>query len=145
MCAPCATFSLILRDPRTGRLGSAVASKYLAVGGAVVHAQPGVGTVHAQFWCCHDTAHRVLRELATGAAPDAALAQALAADPLPHKRQVLVMDMQGRAAIHTGAGCGLMRGAVREVITVRKYPHSENSPRKPSVPRRSRELMMASG
>ncbi|MFZ4693586.1 MAG: DUF1028 domain-containing protein [Verrucomicrobiia bacterium] len=100
---PCSTYSLIVRDPKTGWLGSAVASKYLAVGGAVSHSQPGVGIVHAQFWCSHDAANRILAAIAAGTPPPAALNQAIAADPLPHKRQLLVMDMQGCAAVHTGA------------------------------------------
>ena len=61
---PCATYSLILRDPDTGRIGSAVASKYLAVGSAVSHSMAGVGVVHSQSWCCHDTANRILKNLA---------------------------------------------------------------------------------
>jgi uncharacterized Ntn-hydrolase superfamily protein len=103
MSQTCATYSLVARDPKTGWLGSAVASKYLAVGGAVSHSQPGVGIVHAQFWCRHDAANRILAAMAAGMPPQAALDEALAADPLPHKRQLLAMDTQGRAAVHTGA------------------------------------------
>jgi uncharacterized Ntn-hydrolase superfamily protein len=99
----CATYSMILRDPGTGCLGSAVASKYLAVGGAVVHSQAGVGIVHGQFNCCHDTANRILTKMADSMVPEIALEEALALDPLPHKRQILVMEMQGRTAVHTGA------------------------------------------
>ena len=43
----CATYSVIVRDPETGWLGSAVASRYVAVGGTVPHVLPGVGIVHA--------------------------------------------------------------------------------------------------
>lgn len=100
---PCPTYSLILRDPTTGCLGSAVASKYLAVGGAVSHSRPGVGIVHTQFWCSHDAANRILINMDKGMEPQAALDRALASDSTPQKRQLLVMDVHGRAAVYTGA------------------------------------------
>jgi len=100
---PCATYSLILRDPETRWIGSAVASKHLAVGPAVSHAMAGVGVVHAQFWCCHDTAALILKHLAWRMPIQEALNQALIADPEPQKRQVLVMDWLGNTAFHSGA------------------------------------------
>jgi uncharacterized Ntn-hydrolase superfamily protein len=100
---PCATYSLIVRDPETGWLGSGVASKYLAVGPAVSHAMPGVGVVHAQFWCSHDAAHRILKNLAMRMPVPQALKSALAGDPEPEKRQILVMDWRGHTAFHSGA------------------------------------------
>lgn len=110
--APCATYSFLLRDPVSGWLGSAVASKYLAVGGAVSHPWPGAGVVHGQFWCSHDIAHAILRGLTAGKEPQAALEAALVKDSLPHKRQILVMDMQGRTAVHTGADATPVHAAV---------------------------------
>ncbi|MBI4027170.1 MAG: DUF1028 domain-containing protein [Verrucomicrobia bacterium] len=100
---PCSTYSLILRDPSTGWIGSAVASRYLAVGGAVAHVLPGAGVVHSQFWCCHDTALVILKDMAAGMSAQNALATAVATDPKPQKRQILAMDIQGRTAVHTGA------------------------------------------
>ena len=42
------TFSIVARDPATGDLGIAVASKFLAVGAVVPWAQAGVGAVATQ-------------------------------------------------------------------------------------------------
>ena len=42
------TFSIVARDPETGDLGIAVASKFLAVGAVVPHARSGVGAVATQ-------------------------------------------------------------------------------------------------
>jgi uncharacterized Ntn-hydrolase superfamily protein len=39
------TFSIVGADPRTGEVGVAVASKFLAVGSVVPFAQAGVGAV----------------------------------------------------------------------------------------------------
>lgn len=99
----CATYSLILRDPATGWIGSAIASKYLAVGPAVSHSMAGVGVVHGQFHCCHDTANRILKNIAWRMSINDALKTALAQDTMPEKRQLLVMDWKGNTAVHTGA------------------------------------------
>src|SRR5271157_3485867 len=43
-----ATFSIVARDPATGELGVAVASRYFAVGSVVPWAKAGVGAVATQ-------------------------------------------------------------------------------------------------
>ncbi|MCV6037443.1 DUF1028 domain-containing protein, partial [Escherichia coli] len=47
---PIATFSLVARDPQTGDLGIAVASKFLAVGAVVPWLEAGVGAVATQSY-----------------------------------------------------------------------------------------------
>ena len=42
------TFSIVARDPETGDLGVAVASKFLAVGSVVSHARATAGAVATQ-------------------------------------------------------------------------------------------------
>ncbi|CAN5783307.1 hypothetical protein BH24CHL5_BH24CHL5_07060 [soil metagenome] len=42
------TFSIVARDPLTGDLGIAVASKFLAVGAVVSHARAGTGALATQ-------------------------------------------------------------------------------------------------
>ncbi|WP_370657146.1 MULTISPECIES: DUF1028 domain-containing protein [unclassified Frankia] len=42
------TVSIVARDPETGRLGVATASRVLAVGAGVPHPRPGVGAVAVQ-------------------------------------------------------------------------------------------------
>ena len=44
------TFSIVARDPSTGDLGIAVASKFLAVGSVVPWAEPHVGAVATQAY-----------------------------------------------------------------------------------------------
>ena len=43
-----ATFSIVARDPSTGELGVAVASRFFAVGSVVPYAKAGVGAVATQ-------------------------------------------------------------------------------------------------
>ena len=45
-----ATFSLVAQDPKTGDLGVAVASKFLAVGAVVPFAEAGVGAIATQSY-----------------------------------------------------------------------------------------------
>ena len=47
---PISTFSIIARDPKTGELGIAVQSKFIAVGGVVPYASAGVGAIASQAW-----------------------------------------------------------------------------------------------
>ena len=42
------TWSIVARDPATGHLGVAVASRFFAVGGIVPHVRGGVGAVATQ-------------------------------------------------------------------------------------------------
>jgi uncharacterized Ntn-hydrolase superfamily protein len=99
------TYSIVAHDPETGRLGVAVQSHWFAVGPIVPWARPGIGAVATQANVEVSYGPRLLDLLAQGAAPQAALDQLLAEDPAAHTRQVAVVDAQGRAAVHTGAGC----------------------------------------
>ena len=47
---PIATFSIVARDPATGELGVAVASRFFAVGSVVPWARAGVGAVATQAY-----------------------------------------------------------------------------------------------
>ena len=49
------TFSIVARDEKTGELGVAVQSKFVAVGSVVPYAKAGVGAIASQAWGNPDT------------------------------------------------------------------------------------------
>jgi len=99
------TYSIVARDPRTADLGVAVQSHWFGVGSIVTWARPGVGAVATQSIAEPAYGPRLLERIATGEAPDFALAEELALDPAAAFRQVAVVDGAGRTAVHTGEGC----------------------------------------
>ena len=98
------TFSIVAIDPRSGDVGVAVASKFLAVGNIVPWAAPGSGAVATQALCNARFGPDGLALLGGIAAP-VVLERLLAADPGSERRQVGVVDARGGAASHTGSGC----------------------------------------
>lgn len=100
-----ATFSIVARDPQTGFLGAAVASRYLAIGAVVPLLCQGVGAINIQHWHNPDLARRGLLLLETGLDPDTVLRMLLAGDNHAPLRQVLILDARGRAAATTGKAC----------------------------------------
>ena len=100
-----ATFSIVARDPATGDLGVAVQSHWFSVGAVVPWAEAGVGAVATQSFVEVSYGPKLLGALRDGAAPQDALTALLAADESAAVRQVAVIDVSGRVAAHTGAGC----------------------------------------
>src|SRR6478752_1348264 len=99
------TYSIVARDPSSGRFGVAIQTCWPFVGAGCPWVESGVGAVATQSFT--ETAHGpngLARMRAGEAAPDA-LAGLLAADPGEAVRQVGVVDASGRAAAHTGARC----------------------------------------
>src|SRR5437773_3646406 len=99
------TFSIVARDPRTGDLGVAVQSKFLAVGAVVPWARAGVGAVATQAWANTEYGPRGLRLLEEGLDPEQALARLSGADDGAQHRQCGLVDARGRAAAFTGSLC----------------------------------------
>lgn len=99
------TFSIVARDPATGDLGVAVQSKFLAVGSVVPWAQAGVGAVATQSFANTAYGPEGLRLMAAGWTAREALDRLLAIDHDVTKRQVLLVDADGRAAAFTGEKC----------------------------------------
>ncbi|MDQ6607051.1 MAG: DUF1028 domain-containing protein [Actinomycetota bacterium] len=99
------TYSIVARDLDTGMLGVAVQSHWFSVGAIVSWAEPGVGAVATQSVVEVSYGPNALELMRAGAAPDEALAQLVAADPIAEGRQVAVIGADGRVAIHTGASC----------------------------------------
>jgi uncharacterized Ntn-hydrolase superfamily protein len=99
------TWSIIARDPATGRFGIAVASKFLAVGARVPFIESGIGAIATQALLNPFYGTRGLRLLCDGTAPDEAVRILVAGDDGRDHRQVHLIDRNGRIAAHTGAAC----------------------------------------
>jgi uncharacterized Ntn-hydrolase superfamily protein len=105
------TFSLCAIDPATGQSGAAVTTRVPFVGRAVPWARAGVGAVCTQAATMVEYGQRGLDLLAKGVEPSAAIAQLLADDAGRESRQLGIIDMQGRAAAHTGKQNGNWAGS----------------------------------
>lgn len=99
------TYSIVARDPETGRFGVAVQSHYLGVGPVVPWLEAGVGAVATQASVNISFGPLGLELLRAGRTAHEALAALVASDDRPEVRQLGVVDAEGRAAAHTGAEC----------------------------------------
>jgi uncharacterized Ntn-hydrolase superfamily protein len=99
------TYSIVALDDRTGELGVAVQTRWLAVGSLVPWLRPGVGAIATQSFVDTRYGFEGIRLLAAGRSPEAALAELVAADGDPGVHQVGIVDAAGRTAAHTGADC----------------------------------------
>jgi len=95
-----ATFSICAVDPETGVCGAAVASKYPAVGKVVPYVRAGVGAFCTQHLHVPRWGEPALDRLEKGMRPEMVLAQLLKDDSQPEMRQLAIIDMQGRSAVH---------------------------------------------
>lgn len=95
-----ATFSIVAVDPDTGTCGAAVASKFPAVGRVVPYVRAGVGGFCTQHHHVPAWGEPALDMLERGKRPEAVLAELLATDEHPELRQLAIVDMQGRTAVH---------------------------------------------
>ncbi|NOX45304.1 MAG: DUF1028 domain-containing protein [Caldiserica bacterium] len=99
------TFSIVAHDPRSGELGVAVQSKFIAVGAVVPWAHAGVGAIATQSYANTSYGPEGLKLLGEGLPPDEVVERLVAADPERELRQVGVVDARGRAAAFTGRKC----------------------------------------
>jgi uncharacterized Ntn-hydrolase superfamily protein len=99
------TFSIVARDPATGDLGIAIASRALAVGAIAPFARAGVGAVSTQAMPNVAYGPAGLERMAAGEDPEAILETLTGADELASRRQVGMVDATGRAATWTGTAC----------------------------------------
>jgi uncharacterized Ntn-hydrolase superfamily protein len=104
------TFSIVAMDRETGEIGIAVASKVLAVGAVVPWARSAVGGVATQSWTNATFGPEGLRLLADGLSAEQALAGMVEADEQRERRQVGIVDAQGRTATWTGKRCTTWAG-----------------------------------
>jgi len=99
------TWSIVARDPETGHLGVAVASRFFAVGAVVPHLRGGVGAIATQAFVNPMWGTEGLRMLAEGMAPQDIIDRLTANDAGHPNRQYHLIDAQGRNAAFTGADC----------------------------------------
>jgi len=99
------TWSIIARDPLTGQIGIAVATKFFAVGARVPHIAPDIGGVATQALVNPYYGIDGITLLRAGKSPQEAIALLIAGDDGRESRQLHVMDASGRIAAHTGGEC----------------------------------------
>ncbi|MGZ6256412.1 MAG: DUF1028 domain-containing protein, partial [Candidatus Limnocylindria bacterium] len=99
------TYSIVARDPQTGRFGVAVQSHYLGVGPVVPWIEAGVGAVATQASVNISFGPIGLEMLRAGLSAGEVVAALVAGDEQAQVRQLGVVDAKGRAAAHTGADC----------------------------------------
>lgn len=99
------TWSIVARDPQTGRLAVAVTTCAFAVGARVPYGCGNVGAIATQSYVNPLYGIDGLRLLMEGRAPQAVIDILTAADPGASRRQVHLIDRAGRIAVHTGADC----------------------------------------
>lgn len=108
------TFSIIAYDPDAQEWGVAVQSKAFIVGGIVPWAQAGVGAIATQAWTNKSFGPRGLALLKRGHDPKDVIEHLIGSDKGGARRQLAVLDAQGRAANYTGNECSAWAGGIAE-------------------------------
>ena len=109
------TWSILVRDPATGAMGAAVATRFFALSALAIHAEGGIAALATQAMINPMYALHGMARLRAGEPPDAVAAALLAEDAGRNHRQLHMLDAQGRIAQHTGKDCVSWCGAVRGV------------------------------
>ena len=99
------TWSIIAKEPATGRLGVIVASKFFAVGSMVPHIRTGVGAVASQAFVNPFYGPRGLAMMQAGSTAAEVINLLTVADEGRDNRQVHAMDTHGNVHAYTGANC----------------------------------------
>ena len=107
------TWSILVRDPETGALGAAVATRFFAVGALCLHVEGGVAALATQALINPMYAAHGMPRLRAGEAPEDVAGALLDADAGREVRQLHILDAQGRIAQRTGRECVGWCGAVR--------------------------------
>ncbi len=107
------TWSILVRDPVTGALGAAVASKFFAVGAVCIHVEGGVAALATQALVNPMYALHAMPRLREGADPAIVVGDCVVPDPGGAQRQFHILDAGGRIAQYTGKGCVTWAGHVQ--------------------------------
>jgi len=99
------TWSIIAREPATGEIGIAAASRFFAVGVRLPFIASGVGAIATQALVNSLYGTNGLRLLRGGHSATEVVAMLVAADAGRDHRQLHVMDSVGHVAAYTGAAC----------------------------------------
>jgi len=98
------TYSIVARDPVSGELGVAVASRFFAVGSLVPHIRHNAAMATQAFvnpmWGVEG-----IRRLSAGESADSVMKDFVARDAGQAIRQAHMMDATGHSVAHTGSGC----------------------------------------
>lgn len=105
------TYTIAARDPETGAFGLAVQSHFFGVGRLVTWAEAGVGAVATQAFLEVGYGPRGLELMRTGRSAGEALDTLLAEDGDAPIRQIVMLDSEGRVAVHTGRRCPPVAGS----------------------------------
>ncbi|HVS30700.1 MAG TPA: tetratricopeptide repeat protein [Thermoanaerobaculia bacterium] len=105
-----ATFSIVARDPASGELGVAVASRFFAVGAVVPFATANVGAVATQANANITFGPRALELLQRGATPEEIVRILVRDDPSAKQRQFGIVAADGSSATYTGEGANAWAG-----------------------------------
>ncbi|HSS98583.1 MAG TPA: DUF1028 domain-containing protein, partial [Terriglobales bacterium] len=97
------TFSIVARDPATGQMGIAVASRYFSVGSVVPWAEAEVGAVATQADVNVGYGPKALALLRQGLTAQQVADKLLAEDTFPGKdgRQFAIVDVKGNVVTYT--------------------------------------------
>lgn len=100
---PVSTFSIVARDPATGQMGIAVASRYFSVGSVVPWAEAEVGAVATQADVNVGYGPKALQLLRQGLTAQQVADRLLAEDTFPGKdgRQFAIVDSKGNVVTYT--------------------------------------------
>lgn len=106
------TFSIVGRDPETGELGVAVASKFLSVGSLVPWAKAGVGAIATQSWVNPLYGIRGLELMEAGKCAEETSRILTEEDENKEVRQAGFVDASGNSATFTGTECYTWAGGI---------------------------------
>jgi uncharacterized Ntn-hydrolase superfamily protein len=107
------TWSILVREPATGALGAAVATRFFAVGALAIHVEGGVAALATQALINPMYAVHGMARLRAGEPPDAVASALLAADAGRDHRQLHMIDASERISQYTGKDCVSWCGSVR--------------------------------
>ena len=108
------TFSIVGRCRRTGNLGVAITTSDISVGSRCPYVVPNVGAVSTQASTDPRHGPAALRLLESGKSPDEAIQELAANDSYIERRQLGVVDNQGRSAARTGSANAEWAGHIAE-------------------------------
>ena len=106
------TWSILARDPETGALGAAVASRFFAVGGLCIHVEGGVAALATQALVNPMYAVHAMPRLRAGETAQDVLQSLVGPDPIAAQRQFHILDAKGGIAQHSGPDCITWAGHV---------------------------------
>jgi uncharacterized Ntn-hydrolase superfamily protein len=93
---------MVARDPASGAFGAVICSSSPAVAARCVHLADGAGAVLSQNVTDPRLGPKLIGLLSDGADAATAVATVVAGEPFTEFRQLIVLDTEGRTAVHSG-------------------------------------------